>query len=93
MTDEPETDKGVNNVTWVQENHNVTTWNKLDDEISSGEHCGKCYKTVNHQYCTKVAMEKVRSQVKLFQRLKDIEGTLSYNNLTLNILRYKMKHI
>jgi hypothetical protein len=93
MTDEPETDKGVNKVTRVQENHSVTTWNKLDDEISSSEHCGKCHKTVNHQYCTKVAMEEVCSQVKLFQRLKDIEGTLSYNNLTLNILRPQINKI
>jgi hypothetical protein len=95
-TDEPETNKGVNNVAGVQTNHShVTTWNKFDDVISSSEHCDKCHKTVNHQYCAKVTMEKVCSQVQLFQRSKDVESTLSYNSTlnTCGILRHKMKHI
>ena len=78
MTDEPETDKRVNNVTGVPANHNyVTTLNQFDDVISRREHCDKCQKTVNHQYCSKVTMEEVCSQVQLFQRSKDVEGTLN----------------
>jgi hypothetical protein len=67
MTDETETNKGVNYVTGVpaKQNH-VPTLKKIDDVISSSEHCDKCHKTVNHQYCTKVAMKQVCSQVKLF---------------------------